>query len=142
MFYCALKSLLDCSSLHGELFTVLQTIHVRPKHFLTSHIIIPFKLVLAAQENSKQVNTLDLLANHFPNYSCIFLLTSFQISPIHPCTSSSALYICCDKNHPNINVSLTFPSCIMYLYCVSARFLTLCFKLGYLLFQVIDLLVI
>lgn len=87
MLYCALKSLLDCSSLHDELFTVLQTIHVPQKHFLSSHIIIPFKLVLAAQENSKQVSTLDLLANHFPHYSCIFLLTLSRLVlyiPIHP----------------------------------------------------------
>lgn len=49
---------------------------------------------------------------------------------------------CFDDPDPGVNFLPTFPSCVVDLHSVLARFLALIFKLGYLLFQVRDLLVI
>lgn len=59
-----------------------------------------------------------------------------------PCTMAFLLAACFDDPDPRVNFLATFPGCVVDLHGVLARFLALIFKLGYLLFQVRDLLVI
>lgn len=77
------------------------------------------------------VGTLSFKVRYFPS-----LLYSAR------CTTAFILAACFDDPDPRIKFVCTFSGCVMDSHRVLARLLALSFKLGHLLFQVRDLLLI